>query len=71
MNKERLERLIVVMERVRDQREFFDMDYWTRKCGTASCALGWAASDPSFREQGLRLDRGGLPTSSSMPYFEQ
>ncbi len=70
MNRERLQHLITVMERVRDQRLAFDLTCWTgnqddtpepaqgsytHTCGTSACALGWAAFDADFNAQGLLL----------------
>lgn len=31
------------------------------KCGTAACALGWAAAYPEFKEAGLSTDQDGWP----------
>lgn len=67
MNLSRLERLIVVLERVHALRRHFDMERWTTACGTASCALGWAAVDPVLKRQGLHLE--GFPTRR-LPVFE-
>lgn len=51
MNIERLQHLIQILENV--PAEKFDLSKW--KCGTTACAIGWACSDPSFNEQGLRM----------------
>lgn len=34
----------------------FDMNDW--RCGTAACAIGWAATDEWFNSRGLTLDCG-------------
>ena len=34
-------------------------------CGTSACALGWAATIPSFRKAGLSMD-----SSIAVPYFQ-
>lgn len=59
---ERLQRLIVVLEAVRDDpakaREF-DMARWGQEipgCGTHYCACGWGAVDPVLSAQGLSLE---------------
>ena len=71
MNRERLQRLAELLDNVNPR--LFDMDHWARhvgrdgtdfhdsdkiECRTAACAVGWAASDPWFREQGLTLKKG-------------
>lgn len=33
-----------------------DFNEVTHKCGTTACAMGWAASMPEFRKEGLRLE---------------
>jgi hypothetical protein len=58
MNIARLERLILVLERVQARGQFFNMEHWTRNCGSASCAVGWGAVDSVLRRQGLRLESG-------------
>lgn len=58
MDRERLEHLIVVLKRVYDRGQDFSLSYWAmpnNDCGTTSCALGWAALDRTFRQQGLKL----------------
>lgn len=73
MNIPRLEHLIVVLERVHANGEFFDMNDWATKCGTASCAMGWACVDPEFMEQGLHMgkDRWGfVPVFSGEQQFD-
>lgn len=54
-NSTRLLHLITVLERVARERLHFDMSEWATACGTPACALGHAAADPEFQEQGLRL----------------
>ena len=49
MNIPRLKHLITILKNV--PPENFDIKNWT--CGTAACALGWAARDPEFNKQGL------------------
>jgi hypothetical protein len=51
MNIERLTHLITVLERVPPGH--LKMGNWA--CGTAACAVGWAAKDPVFNEQGFVL----------------
>jgi len=70
MNKERLQRLAVLLDTVNPK--LFDILSWAQhigddgtnfhdsdspNCRTAACAVGWATSDPWFREQGLVLRR--------------
>ncbi len=66
MNRDRLRHLVTVLERVRDQRLAFNLANWVgsrtpaegskeNSCGTVCCAFGWAAFDPEFNEQGLRI----------------
>jgi hypothetical protein len=54
VNKERLEHLIEVLTGVKEKGSHFDMASWFFDCGTPACALGYAAVDPEFVEQGLR-----------------
>lgn len=72
MNLKRLNHLIRYMKKLSPEAtEHFDMQLWinhpkalkdnfTRKnlmsCGTTACALGWAASLPSFKKAGLKLN---------------
>lgn len=76
MNKPRLMRLISILEHVRDSKLPFDLEGWAQEvsnadyivgdanhpeaCGTACCAAGWAALDPEFQTQGLRLVFEGM-----------
>lgn len=70
MNRERLEHLIVVLEGVKKARQGFYMGAWAvgsgvvnleeatgklEPCGSACCAMGYAALDPVFMKEGLRL----------------
>lgn len=55
MNRARLERLILILEDVEKNNRYFDMSEWTTECGTASCAMGYAAVDPIFNLEGLSL----------------
>jgi hypothetical protein len=65
MNRERLQHLKAILERVdqaepdMDARPGFDMQTW--HCGTSACALGHACLDPKFRAEGLHLGDGALP----------
>lgn len=65
----RLERLVTVLERVQadpKKRRRFNMSAWAQEipeCGTVMCAVGWGATDPVLKRQGLWLvavynDRG-------------
>ena len=70
MNKERLEHLITVLEGVKAASLPFNLNNWiahhesndqttgnaVESCGTACCALGYAALDPVFRAQGLSMN---------------
>lgn len=58
MNVERLTKLAELMDRIKPtSKKKFDLQYWKKKtdCGTSACAVGWACSDPWFKEQGLKL----------------
>lgn len=70
MRRDRLLRLIEVLEQVKQDGRPFDMGRWVgsgsdttvglldipvEECGTASCAFGWAARDPVHRAQGIEL----------------
>jgi hypothetical protein len=64
MNKERLERLIGVLEGVKAANKAFDIGSWIQEtvglsgaeaCGTTCCACGYAALDPAFQAEGLHL----------------
>ena len=69
MNKEKLLKLASFLDELPEHRFFYGSwvgSTWGGKedlsCGTTACALGWAATIPEFREEGLRLKRthGGL-----------
>jgi len=68
MNKQKLERLIQILEDVRDNQKNFDMGAWSTECGSPSCALGWAAADPEFFSLGLLLVRGRIYFAGRLGY---
>jgi hypothetical protein len=43
--------------------EKFNLSFWkaVTPCGTTACAVGWAATDPSFKKAGLRLSLPAKP----------
>lgn len=57
-----VEQLIVVLEDVVASKKKFDLSYFISKnkdkneCGTTACAIGWAAYDPFFIENGLSIE---------------
>jgi hypothetical protein len=65
MRIDRLNHLITVLEGVKAAKRKFDMHAWLTHetvekpkdeyCGTVACAMGYAALDPTFIEQGLSL----------------
>jgi hypothetical protein len=64
VNKERLEKTAELLEQLALTRQYdiiFDMGTWgsyeqgDSLCGSSACAVGYAALDPWFQEQGLRL----------------
>ena len=62
MNRERLEHLCVIMQRVIDEGRTFNMGSWgevkgekANLCNTAACALGWAALQPESIADGLHM----------------
>jgi len=66
MNRERLNHLKTVMLRVAESAAKLDMSTWASDtntiteegehiCGTSCCAFGYAALDPVFQKQGLKL----------------
>ena len=63
MNRERLEYLITIMERVEKEERKFNMDDWGQNdgtrpvnlCNTACCAFGSAALDPVCMAEGLHM----------------
>lgn len=65
---ERCQNLIRVLEEVRNEGRLFNLGVWMTTdpaehlynipegtCGTAACAIGWAAQDPWFIRRGLTL----------------
>ena len=70
MNKERLNKLVDLLENLPKEREKlnygmdiptdFDLAVWYEKspCGTSACAIGHAMLHPWFYEQGLKFDYG-------------
>lgn len=60
MNKDRLLKLAEFLDELPEY--MLDMSRWTKDCGTASCALGWACTIPEFRAEGLTLDRFDTPS---------
>lgn len=92
MRRDRLERLIAVLEQVEREHRPFDMEVWSggryddvgrvvrtaptldipaEECGTASCALGWAARDPVTIAQGLTLEPCTKTKDILVPTFER
>lgn len=70
MDISKMRHLKTVLEGVRDRGDRFDINIWHQRgkhCGTAACALGWAAEDPTFRSQGLGLIPIGY--GGSVPIF--
>lgn len=61
MNRDRLQHLITVLENVEHQTSAgFYMGSWATRnldhvCGTACCAFGYAALDPKFQADGLKM----------------
>jgi hypothetical protein len=62
MRRDRLEHLVTVLERVKAAKLEFDIGAWgvvreeaNEPCGTSACAMGYAALDPQFMTEGLRL----------------
>lgn len=54
LNISRLERLCTILDDV--DAKHFDLTNWASpRCGTTACAVGWAALDPGFREEGFHL----------------
>lgn len=51
MHRDRLERLAALLDTV--PADQFNLRHWD--CGTTACAVGWAARDPGFQAEGLRL----------------
>jgi len=74
MNKRRLMTLAKYLEKVPPKR--FDMNRWVDgefcgldeepahdECGTTACAVGWAATIPSFKKAGLKINNRLDPQS--------
>ncbi len=65
MNIERMERMAEILRAVCQERRRFSLAVWVDyvklwgkgepECGTACCAVGWAAQDPWMNAEGLRL----------------
>jgi len=59
MNIEALKHLIAVLEKIKREKRPFDLGNWVTYdknkpvCGTACCAMGYAALDPTFQAAGL------------------
>jgi len=61
MHVERIKRLIQIMSELEQNDRLLRMASWVSPiydneqeiCGTACCALGWAAFDPQFQDEGL------------------
>lgn len=88
MNVEALQRLIHILENVEKQGLPFNINSWwdihpsgfsigqdlEKPCGTAACAIGWAACDPWFKEQGLSIRAEALSKSGNpkwlVPHFQ-
>ena len=66
--RERFIQLLRVMYEVRDKGKGFGLWEWyvkgNNECGTTACVIGWAAMDPWFNKQGLRLNKAGIPIIS-------
>ena len=50
MNKERMQSLIDLMENLNDID--FNIERWTKPCGTPACVAGWATTIPSWQARG-------------------
>lgn len=65
MNYKRMSMMIPLLQQVHQEGRGFDIGGWVmkligstpdpRNCGTAACAIGWAAQDPWFIAEGLTL----------------
>ena len=64
MNVNRLMRLAALLDQIQVDGRQFAMDTWgyQNDCGTVTCAMGWAAQDPTFQAEGL--------SSYAPKYFE-
>jgi hypothetical protein len=62
MNIDALKHLIVVLEQIKKEKRPFDLGNWVTydqnnpTCGTACCAMGYAALDPVFQAAGLTIN---------------
>lgn len=59
MNVENLKHMVLILEEVIEADGGFNLDTWAdadEHCGTSCCAMGYAALDPKFIAQGLRLE---------------
>ena len=67
MNKERLKHLVTILQGVNPA--LFNLRDWVnnKECGTICCALGWAAQDPEFNKQGLKMEDSVF----KYPYYNQ
>jgi len=69
MNREALKQLIRVLEEVETLQKPLDMSVWmrtsTHTCGTAGCALGYAAKDSWFNDRNLHLEEA--PCDAAFP----
>lgn len=45
----------------------FDMELW--HCETSSCAAGWAARDPTFIKEGLRLKQNDIAFKNNRGFY--
>lgn len=66
MHRERLTELRDLLHTIPEEK--FNIGTWMSPCGTAGCALGWAAVHPPFVEQGLHLKSGLFPRFTDSGY---
>jgi hypothetical protein len=84
MNKERLQQLINVMQRVADRNDEIDLVTWqntdagtkhteeeAHECGTVCCVAGWLALSPEFHAAGGRAAGEGCPVFGTEGGFER
>lgn len=84
MNKERLQQLINVMQRVADRGDAIDLVTWqdpiartkhteeeAHECGTVCCVAGWLALSPEFQAAGGRVAGEGCPAFGTEGGFER
>lgn len=55
MNVERMNLMIQLLHEVREAKKMFDLENWRSDCGTAACAVGYAAQDGRFNAIGLYM----------------